>query len=73
MHINIQYIDIEMQRITDIWRNLVQILPRNEQEPQIIEEEQPDERNAELEERFHNLYWIRVISLRRSSDIGIER
>ena len=48
-----------MQRITDLWKSLVTIIPNNESE-------QENERifsNEEIESNFKNMYWIRLITM----------
>ena len=56
-----------MQRITDIWQNLVRYLPNtNDQVVEDQEEEADDERqerDEQLEESYKNLYWTRLIRI----------
>ena len=64
-----------MQRITDLWRNLVRYHPppREENPPEVYEEEEEDEREAEISEAYRNLYWTRLISLQRGQDQRFQR
>ena len=54
-----------MQRITDIWRNLVRYHPppRQEQEAEAEEEEESEDRDGQINEVFRNQYWTRMVSL----------
>ena len=55
-----------MQRLTDIWQNLIQRLPNNREVQQIEDQRGPDEQSSENEaigEQFRNLYWTRLVSL----------
>ena len=55
-----------MQRITDIWQNLVQRLPVNQNNLDTRQTELTErrrERNFELEKTFRNLYWTGLVSM----------
>ena len=54
-----------MQRITDIWRNLVryQPPPRQEQEAESEEDEESEGRDEQINEVYRNQYWTRIVSL----------
>ena len=54
-----------MQRITDLWRNLVRYHPPPREENTLAadDNDEDDEREAEIEENYRNLYWTRMISL----------
>lgn len=54
-----------MQRITDLWRNLVRYHPppREENPPVAEDDDEDDDREAEISEAYRNLYWTRLISI----------
>ena len=64
-----------MQRITDLWRNLVRYHPppREEDPPEADDEEDDDEREAEITETYRNLYWTRLISIQRGLEQSFQR
>ena len=57
-----------MQRITDIWQNLVSVLPENRRQSF----DRGTDKGDELEESFRNLYWTRLESLQAISDVQDE-
>ena len=54
-----------MQRITDIWQNLINVLPENRRQSF----DRGTDKGDELEETFRNLFWTRVVSLQASSEV----
>ena len=64
-----------MQRITDIWRNLVRYYPPNEenQRPEDESEDESEDRDAEIAETYRNQYWTRLVSLQQGLAQNIER
>ena len=61
-----------MQRITDLWRNLVRYHPPpREENPPAADE--GDDREVEISEAYRNLYWTRLISLQRGPDQSFQR
>ena len=64
-----------MQRITDIWQNLVRY--RNQQQEEGAGDSQSaaddKERDDELGERHKNQYWTRIVSLQGNRDRPINR
>ena len=54
-----------MQRITDVWKNLVSVLPENGGRQSF---DRGTDKGDELEESFKNLFWTRLISLQVSSE-----
>ena len=54
-----------MQRITDVWKNLVSALPDNGGRQSF---DRGTDKGDELEESFKNLFWTRLISLQVSSE-----
>ena len=56
-----------MQRITDIWRNLVRYPggQANAAQARDEDEEESDDRDQEIAEAYRNQYWTRLVSLQR--------
>ena len=55
-----------MQRITDIWQNLVRIIPTGQADPVDRDSSDGDdytERDVLIEEAYKNQYWLGIISL----------
>ena len=65
-----------MQRITDIWRNLVTYYDDNnnviDREQQIRERADQTEHD-EIEDNYRNQYWIGVVSLQNNQDENITK
>ena len=58
-HINYLFYRFSMQRLTDIWINLVR--RRDQDDAEEPQEEQEDQ--GDLEESYKNLYWTGLLSL----------
>jgi hypothetical protein len=63
-----------MQRITDIWRNLVRYPGREEAEAEHATDNDEDSSSSEdaIAETYRNMYWTRIISIQRP-DVQVER
>ena len=65
-----------MQRLTDIWQGLVRYLPAYLNNQPQIEQEHDNDRQVQQEEvetTYHNLYWIKLVSLQIEASESIEQ
>ena len=65
-----------MQKLTDLWQNLVRYRTEEADEPDAGEsqaEHEQQQLDEELGEQYRNLYWTRVVTLQGPMDEPVPR